>query len=261
MTPAARERSQIRVPMLWVSGVAWILLIVAPGSMASHVRHVGSASSLMSLSTPLEHSPAVSVALGWSIMVTAMMVPVLIAPVRHVRARSYGRRRGRSTMLFVGGYGAVWMAAGYLLLSLAFAARLWATEPFLPIALVAAVAVVWQCSPVKQRCLNRGHAHPPLAAVGPAADLDVLRFGTSHGFWCVGSCWALMLVPLIISRADLVAMAAVSIWVAAERIEGPKPLFWGVRVPLKAARLAIAQGLILWRSVSPRRHLHVVNNE
>ena len=99
------------------------------------------------------------------------------------------------------------------------------------------VAAVWQCSPVKQQCLNRGHVHPDLAPGGVAADAGALRFGVVHGAWCVASCWALMLLPLLATHAHLAAMACATLWMAAERLERPAEREWRVRVPQKAVRL------------------------
>src|SRR5215210_1840943 len=50
-------------------------------------------------------------AIGWLLMLTAMMSPQLIAPLRHIRERSFSKRRTRAMLLFVIGYIAVWMAA------------------------------------------------------------------------------------------------------------------------------------------------------
>jgi hypothetical protein len=41
---------------------------------------------------------------NWLLMVCAMMLPLLVAPVRVVAHRSYPRRRHASVALFVGGY-------------------------------------------------------------------------------------------------------------------------------------------------------------
>src|ERR1700681_437080 len=57
------------------------------------------------------NSPA-QLAAGWALMVAAMMSPLLVAPLRHVRDRSFARRRAWSMLLFVAGYLAVWMTAG-----------------------------------------------------------------------------------------------------------------------------------------------------
>jgi predicted metal-binding membrane protein len=231
MTAAARERSQVRAPLLFLSAAAWIVLVVRPDGAAM--------SAHCSLAMRGALNPPASLAAGWALMLAAMMAPALIAPVRHVRDRSFSRRRVRAIVLFVAGYAAVWMAAGVVLLALA--ARLVAPESSLPVALLTTIALVWQFSPFKQRCLNRCHAHSELAAFGLAADIDALRFGLTHGVWCVGSCWALMLLPLLVTRGHVAAMAAVSLWLFAERLDRPMPPRWRLRGPGKAARIALAQ--------------------
>ena len=92
MTPAARERLQIRVPLLFISAAAWILLMVEPGDSAL-VTHCSSAmpgttSALLDLLVTL--NPPASLALGWAVMLAAMMAPLLVAPVRHVRTHRKG---------------------------------------------------------------------------------------------------------------------------------------------------------------------------
>jgi predicted metal-binding membrane protein len=225
MTPAARERRQVRAPLLFLSAAAWIVLVAEPGGHAHNVSH----------------NPAAPLAVGWALMVAAMMAPLLIAPVRHVRDRSFASRRVRAIVLFAAGYTAIWMAAGVILMAFALAVRGAAPESFVPLALVALITLVWQFSPAKQRCRNRGHAHPELAAFGRSADIDAVRFGLTHGVWCAGSCWALMLLPLLISRGHLAAMAAVTLWLYAERLDRPMAPRWSLRFPGKAARLAVAQ--------------------
>jgi predicted metal-binding membrane protein len=243
MTPAARERLQIRAPMLFISAVAWILLVIEPSGTAlsalCSAAMPGTAPSsremLLALNAPY------SLALGWALMLAAMMVPLLIAPVRHVRERSFARRRARAVMLFVTAYFVVWMAAGVVLLALAFVVRLFVPGSSMPLAMVTAVALVWQFSPLKQRCLNRCHVQAELAAFGLAADLDALRFGLTHGVWCVGSCWALMLLPFVFSRGNVAAMAAVAVLLFAERLNRPTPPSWRWRGMSKVARIVVAQ--------------------
>ena len=245
MTLASRQRAQVRTPVLFLSAAAWILLMAAPGSLglSGHctVTGLGAMLSLKSLRHLMALNPPGSVAVGWTLMLIAMMAPVVIPPVRHIRDRSFARRRVRAIILFVGGYAAIWMAAGVLLLAIVLVVRLAAPESLLPVALVAIVALVWQFSPVKQQCLNRCHAHPEVAAFSPAADLGALRFGLTHGIWCVGSCWALMLLPLLVSRGHLAVMVLVSLCLFAERLDRPVPPRWSWRAPSKAIRIAIAQ--------------------
>jgi predicted metal-binding membrane protein len=240
MTPAARERSQVRAPVLFVSAAAWILLVLEPGGMGLHAHHMARMPDA-SLDMLLASNPPASLGIGWALMLAAMMAPVVIAPVRHVRDRSFARRRARSIGLFVAGYAAIWMAVGVMLMALAMAVRMYTPQSFAPLAFAAVLAIVWQFSPLKQRCLNRGHAHPQLAAFGRAADAGALRFGWTHGIWCAGSCWAPMLLPLLVTRGHLAAMAAVTLWLSAERLEPPAPPRWGLRVPFRALRIAVAQ--------------------
>lgn len=179
----------------------------------------------------------VSLAAGWLLMLTAMMTPLLTAAVRHVRARSFARRRGRAVALFLAGYLAVWMVGGAVLVMAAD--RAVAAAPAAAPWCAAVVAVLWQCSSAKQRCLNRSHAHPPLAAFGAEADLAALRFGFAHAHWCLGSCWPLMALSLTVpTPTGLVVMAVATLWLAGERFEGPAPPAWRVHYPRVALRVA-----------------------
>ena len=243
MTPAAQERSRIRSPLILMSAVAWILLVIHPHSMMLHTHHVHAGSFII---MPAYNSLG-SIALGWSLMLVAMMLPVLIAPIRYVRDRSFPHRHGRTTALFVAGYAFMWLAAGGTLVASALGIRTFAGNPLILTILSTTLVITWQFSPLKQYCLNQGHVHPQLAAFGAAADLDALKFGLVHGFWCVGSCWALMLLPLLFSNGHLVAMTIVSLWIWGEHLDKPMPPNWCIRVPVKATRLTVAQTRILIR--------------
>jgi predicted metal-binding membrane protein len=186
------------------------------------------------------NSPA-KLAAGWALMIAAMMPPLVIAPLRHVRDRSFAKRRPRSMLLFVAGYMAVWMAMGMGLQAVALAARWTAPAPLLCLSLVAAIALLWQVSPGKQWCLNRCHRRPHLAAFGAAADRDAFGFGLANGVSCVGACWALMLLPLFLVQAHLLAMVGVTLFILAERLENPAPLTWRWRGAGRALRIIAVQ--------------------
>jgi predicted metal-binding membrane protein len=128
-----------------------------------------------------------------------------------------------------------------MIVPIALLVRLFMPSSMLPALAFSLVAFVWQCSPLKQRCLNRGHAHPELAAFGVTADFDALRFGITHGVWCAGSCWALMLWPELFPVGHVTAMAVVTLWLLAERLDRPTPPRWRLRTTSKALRLVIAQ--------------------
>jgi predicted metal-binding membrane protein len=248
MTNSAREFARVRYPVLLLSAVAWILLLANPGGMVGHAHFHAMHSGVMPLGARfpmlLAMNPPAALAAGWLLMLVAMMAPVLIPHVRHIRQRSFRRRRARSTALFVAGYGAIWMAVGAVALAIELAVKLFAAQSYLPAAGVLLLASVWQFSPIKQRCLNRCHANTELAAFGSAADLDALRFGLRHGIWCAASCWALMLFPMLLPQGHVVAMVAVALLIFSERLERPMPPSWRWRGLGSLTRIAIAQARI-----------------
>ena len=204
MTQAAYARLRVRLPILLLSAAAWAVLLSS--------AHVHSAIGHMTL------------------MTAAMMLPLVVAPVGHIHDRSFARRRPRAIFLFASSYLAVWMITALLLLSAA---------SIIPGTVATGLGILWQCSPFKQRCLNRGHNHPALAAFGGAAERAVVRFGVTHALWCVGSCWALMLLSLAVPYGHAPAMIAVSLWVWSERIEPRQRPGWRFQFPLKAARAVL----------------------
>lgn len=251
MTLSPGERAGIAIPILLMSAVAWVMLLVNPGGIMTfaHCPVTDSGVSPASFQMLLAMNPVSSMTAGWALMLVAMMSPTLIAPVDHILKRSFKRRRAQSVTLFVVGYAAIWMAAGGVLVTAKLMLNLLAPSSYLPAVGLGIVALVWQCSPIKQRCLNRGHNHSELAAFGIAADLDALRFGITHGAWCVGSCWALMLFPMLLLEGHFAAMAAVTFLIISERLEQPRPLSWSLRFRGKLMRILIAQTRIRLHSL------------
>jgi predicted metal-binding membrane protein len=155
---------------------------------------------------------------GVTLMLVAMMTPALAGPLLHLWFRSLSRHRWRAIMLFFLGYLGVWLAACVLLFVIALLlVSLTGSEP-----VAGAVAVlgwlIWQLSTVRSRCLARCHQRPRLSVFGMAALVDPLCFGATHGFWCVMTCWALMLIPLCLPFAHLPVMLGGAILIAYERV-------------------------------------------
>ncbi|HEV2806276.1 MAG TPA: DUF2182 domain-containing protein [Chthoniobacterales bacterium] len=218
----AREWARLRNAVLAVSVIAWIAILLQP-RVASCCSVNGAGGSWRML---IAANPPRALAIDWALMLVAMMAPMLVAPLYHIRISSFARRRLRSIALFVLGYGAVWMAAGVVIVAMQLAASWRLPQSYLPAIMAGLVALVWQASPLKQRCLNRCHSHRPLAAFGFAADLDVLRFGATTGIWCVGSCWLAMLFPMLLSEGHFIAMAAVALLMFCERLDPPRTPAW-----------------------------------
>lgn len=252
MVYTTREYTQLQKAGLAVSLVAWGILLLRPVQAASWCC---GGDCLTPVQTVLAWDPPFSLVVrmvmasyapgslagDWALMLPAMMTPTLIPPLYHIRISSFARRRGRSTILFAIGYGLVWMAAGAVLLLPGLLTRALMPQSWLPALCAAAVAVVWQATPVKQRSLNRAHQHDSLAAFGTAADRDAFRLGIDHGRWCVVSCWAAMLVPTLLPHGHMVGMLAVGLLMFCERLDPPAIPAWRLRGFRTAFRYVVLQ--------------------
>ena len=146
-----------------------------------------------------------------------------------IRRTSLVQNGLRLVVEFVAGYGAVWMLVGVLLLLIELAAKQQLSRSLWPATIMGLVALVWQASPWKQICLNRCHNHRPLSAFGFAADWDAVWMGFTHGIWCVGSCWALMLFPMLLPVGQHFAMAGVTLLMFCERMDPGAVPCWRLR--------------------------------
>jgi hypothetical protein len=230
-----RTEAAVARTTLLVTAAAWLLVagrLVSPAAEGMHAHGHGLAGA---------HGPAIlSGLVDWGLMLLAMMTPVVAAPLAHLVDRSFATRRLTLLILFVTGYGATWTGVGIVLLAVAAALDTWGHRVAI-VGIGIAVALTWQCSPAKQRCLNRCHVWPPLPAFGLDASLAAARFGAVHGWWCAGSCWPVMLVPLLLSSGHLVAMAAGTLLIVGERLEHPASPAWRWRGPSRAYRFARAR--------------------
>ena len=235
MSPAERDRRRVSIPVAIASLAAWTFLLVRAGGSAlsgsccipASLQEGFTASSWQML---LWKNPPSQMAVGWAIMVVAMMGPLMCPCIQHLRETSLARRRFRAIALFMLGYFVVWMAAAFVLLPIALAVRLFEPTSFVPVCVGAVLALLWQISPVKQRCLNRKHAHPSLAV-----------FGLRHGLWCFTSCWALMLLCERFPAGGIPAMGICTVWLLAEQLDRPLEPRWRLRGVGKAFRVTVAQ--------------------
>jgi predicted metal-binding membrane protein len=266
MTPEAHERRRIRMPVLAVTTVAWAVTLLADPLRSAYGSGAGSASgsgagqgpalaafdarlapacgayhAVVDAGWPPSHASTENVTgllTGLALMLSAMMAPLLIPALRHVRARSLRSRRWRAVSLVAVAHAAVWTVGGIVLLAVASLLRSVTGQPDLALLLGLVAALTWQLSPLKQYCLNRHCAHPPISSFGSAADRDALRFGGTHAAWCLGSCWALMLVSLLAPAWHVAVMLVVSVWMWVEPLDRPERPAWRVRVPRRFLRIA-----------------------
>jgi predicted metal-binding membrane protein len=154
--------------------------------------------------------------LAWQVMIAAMMLPSSLPLVRlYSRATERAPQRGRSMAAFIGGYALVWSAFGLAAfggdaaLHAAVNASPWLSDHDWWIGgTVLALAGAFQFTSLKDACLDKCR-HPAQFLTryyerGPAGGF---RLGARHGAFCVGCCWALMLVMFAAGVASLIWMA------------------------------------------------------
>ena len=196
--------------------------------------------------------PALLYITGWLLMTVAMMLPTTLPLIGIFGRLIAGRRdRGRLLALLIAGYLLVWGTFGLAAHVLDAALHgLVVSIPWLTFngwiigAIVLAGAGAFQFSALKYRCLDR--CRTPFSFVnehwrGRADAAQAFRLGLHHGLFCVGCCWALMLLMFVVGTGSVGWMLALGAVMAIE-----KNLTWGRRLsaPLGAGLLAWA-GVIL----------------
>ena len=190
----------------------------------------------------------------WAAMMTAMMLPsaaplvLLYAAVagRHAEGRTPARR----VYALVAGYLLVWSLFCVLATALQrmLASALLLTpmmEPATPVAggAVLAVAALYQLTPIKRSCLRA--CRSPLSFVlqrWREGAMAAFRLGVRHGVYCLGCCWALMLILFVGGVMNLAVILALTVWVIAEKLA---PFGEQTAIASGAVLLALAVWMIL----------------
>jgi predicted metal-binding membrane protein len=192
----------------------------------------------------------------WTLMMAAMMLPS-VAPTASLYARTFRENRTVRTAGLVAGYLAVWAAAGIPAYGLAWLAG-WLTGKHPSAAHIMAVAVfavcgIYQLSSLKDRCL--AHCRSPLGLLlhygsyrGRSRDL---RVGVHHGAFCLGCCWALMVILIAVGVMNVVAMIGLAALVLVEKAWRRGPAAGRVA---GAAVLALAVATIWLPWLAPGLH-------
>ena len=230
-----RRRSLLRAEtslLLVVAAVAWLVTVlmatdmgVMPGTMGlGFVGFVG----------------------AWTLMMAAMML-MSIAPFASLYSRTMRDHRTRRVVSLASGYLAVWGGAGVVGFGAAAGAdRLathapgWAQATAVGTCLLCAA---YQLTPLKERCLQ--HCRSPLGHLmhytslrGPLVDA---RVGLGHGAWCLGCCWAMMLLLVTFGVMNVVAMLVLASVIVVEKVLAPGRWF-----SIAIGVAALGFGVAIW---------------
>ena len=165
----------------------------------------------------------------WSVMMTAMMLPSaapLILLYGAAARRSRQETARQRTYAVAAGYLAAWTAFSLAATALQRAlAALLLVSPMMEAgssrvsATLLIVAGMYQWTPLKHACLRA--CRSPLAflmARWRDGWSGAFRVGLEHGFYCIGCCWALMLLLFAGGVMNVVVIAGLTAWVAFEKL-------------------------------------------
>jgi predicted metal-binding membrane protein len=219
---ASRIRTTVWIALLLMAILAWVILYqqsVNTGSMGAGLAAMGLEPVSFLLFLPL-----------WIAMRVAMMFPA-VAPVVSLFAVLSAKRRtagqkAAPTWILVAGYLSTWTLFGVLayLLSLIvpalgmMAAGLRVDSP-VAAGIVLTLAGLYQLTPLKQVCLH--HCRSPIIMFlngWREGRFGAFRMGITHGAYCVGCCWGLMLVLFAVGLMNLGWMVVLAIAIFLEKV-------------------------------------------
>jgi predicted metal-binding membrane protein len=196
--------------------------------------------------------PALLHAAAWAMMIVAMMLPTTL-PLLDKFQRMTATRTDRTLLmqLVVAGYLVVWIAFGLVahgldwLVHEAVVRSPWlAFNGWMLGAGAVALAGAFQFTSLKYKCLEK--CRTPLSFImqhwsGGAQRRQSFLLGVDHGAFCVGCCWALMLLMFVVGTGSIGWMMLLGAMMAVE-----KNMPWGKRIsaPLGVALLAAAASIV-----------------
>jgi predicted metal-binding membrane protein len=222
-----RDKLLVLAALAAVVILAWSYLVLH----AAHMSMVAAGHAMMGMmNMPWSAAHFGLTFLMWAVMMVAMMLPsatpMVLTYATVVRRIAQKQSPTASTALFAAGYVLVWSGFSLVATGLQWALEhlallspaLVASSPWLGGGLLI-VAGLYQWAPLKEFCLR--HCQSPLSFIASrwcAGEVGALKMGLHHGLFCVGCCWALMLLLFVGGVMNLIWVAAIASFVLLEKL-------------------------------------------
>ncbi|HEY0681985.1 MAG TPA: DUF2182 domain-containing protein [Steroidobacter sp.] len=225
-SPYLSDKAFVIAGLAGVVACAWAYLI--PASIDMYGRMDGPAAWMME--TSWDAGYILLIFLMWSVMMVAMMLPSALPTIlifhRAIRNDSRIRSPSRRMFAFAAGYLLAWFgfSAGATLLQWGLAETallspmMVSVSPWLGGAILI-VAGLYQWTPLKYACLRQCRSPVAFLVENWRPGLPgALRIGLRHGLYCVGCCWALMLLLFVGGVMSLFWIGAITAFVLMEKL-------------------------------------------
>lgn len=223
-----RGQAPIWLGLAAVVAVSWAYLVGMGADMARMMPPVAHHSAGMAAPS-LAYELIAAIAM-WSVMMVAMMVPTTIQTLSMFQVMAERRdpqvSRPAMTACFVFGYVAAWTGFAILAAAVQVAlSRAMLLTPMLEVTSVALSAAIlvgaglYQFSELKEACLTQ--CRTPLGfllAQWRDGLSGAFSMGFAHGRYCIGCCWALMAVMLVVGAMNLLWMALLTVFMLVEKL-------------------------------------------
>jgi predicted metal-binding membrane protein len=212
-----------------ISALTWAGVVLQVGAMPESAGSMKTTNGMNMEPTGPTLLQAGAFLLAWGVMMTAMMLPsaapmiALYGTIRRNAARTH--QKSIPGLLFALVYLGLWLAFGLpvylgsLIINAAAANTFIANLLPYALALVLGVAGIYQLSPLKQVCLRE--CRSPLGFLmghWRSGYSGTLKLALLHGFYCLGCCWALMVVLVSAGAMALQWVLLIAVLVFAEKL-------------------------------------------
>ena len=231
VTPGLTQERSSQIPI--VAAIVLLTLLAWAYLLHLHAQMTGAMAdgeAMRAMGMPLDQPWTITdvgfAFVMWAVMMAGMMspsaTPVLLVVARAASARG---ESSRTPLVFGAGYFAVWTGfsavatlAQWVLHNAALLSPSMAAVSPRAAGIALVVAGLYQLTPEKRACLQ--HCRNPIDFLmmhwrpGAAGSFGL---GVRHGWYCLGCCWALMIVLFAVGLMNLVWVAAIGAVILLEK--------------------------------------------
>ena len=222
---ALRSERTVAAALIGVPFLAWLWIAAMAHDMYGPMT--GASAWMMTLQWDAAH--LLLLWAMWAVMMVAMMLPIaspLVLLYAAAARRSAPQTASQQTYALAAGYVLAWTAFSVGATALQRMLSSWLlVSPMMEAtsgrvsAVLLLIAGAYQWTPLKRACLHT--CQSPLGflmARWRGGTSGAFRMGLDHGIYCVGCCWALMLLLFAGGVMNIAVIVGLMVWVGVEKL-------------------------------------------